>query len=643
MSADVGTARSEASAEEMRAGEGGAARRSAFASVPVSDYVTDALALVLLLVSLTLPWTTKNGDLLTAGDVAWVLPVTLISVLSLTLPYLARFGILPAAWTVHSTRRARLWANLPYVLVVVVHLVLDGAGVAGYRGLGTAAALGLAGAVLAATPRRCELGPEEADATAKSTWWTITVAMTLAVVVVMVVWLVLLIIGFFQLPSFQRDTKDLVLLIVEFVAVGLVLLAPALMAVLRRSAAWRNVSTAFGIVLVVVFFVSGPGQTALESLRSFDGRLPVGFTGAGVILLPALAALLASPAVSRSLREQHPVTSWLLTGNAALRFIAIISGALLVVTVVALVSGLALAAGITACVLLLIALLLALIADRALLRNIGEGRKTALIVSGLVLLLGLSLIVTAPITPLIRWVGSGETLTWALVALALGMPILLIVALTGPVAVREFFTTNAPPAHVRTGAYEWAPPAKKPNASDQYAVAPQQDQSGYPAGQQSDYGQPGAAAQGGQVYGQTVYDQNAQSPASQPASPAGTASTSLPQQGSPVAPITTPGSSAGAVAAEPTPTPVSPVQEVAHPQTEAVTDRLDVRDISSGFTPEIAADPATPAAVLAQIVEEAPHLRPEVAANPSTYPALLDWLRELGDPAVDEALRNRGL
>lgn len=60
-----------------------------------------------------------------------------------------------------------------------------------------------------------------------------------------------------------------------------------------------------------------------------------------------------------------------------------------------------------------------------------------------------------------------------------------------------------------------------------------------------------------------------------------------------------------------------------------------------GFTAAQAADPATPAAVLAQIVEHAPELRAHVAANPSTYPALLDWLRGLGDPAIDAVLATR--
>ena len=60
-----------------------------------------------------------------------------------------------------------------------------------------------------------------------------------------------------------------------------------------------------------------------------------------------------------------------------------------------------------------------------------------------------------------------------------------------------------------------------------------------------------------------------------------------------------------------------------------------------GFTWAQAADPSTPAATLAQIVQDAPTLRAAVASNPTTYPTLLEWLGQLGDPEVDAALAAR--
>ncbi len=62
---------------------------------------------------------------------------------------------------------------------------------------------------------------------------------------------------------------------------------------------------------------------------------------------------------------------------------------------------------------------------------------------------------------------------------------------------------------------------------------------------------------------------------------------------------------------------------------------------ASGFTAEMASDPNTALQTLADIAQREPSLRPHIAMNPSTYPGLLEWLAQLGDPAVDDALRRR--
>lgn len=59
------------------------------------------------------------------------------------------------------------------------------------------------------------------------------------------------------------------------------------------------------------------------------------------------------------------------------------------------------------------------------------------------------------------------------------------------------------------------------------------------------------------------------------------------------------------------------------------------------YTAAQASDPQTSGQTLADIAAQRPDLRPAVAANPSTYPALLDWLKSLGEPAVDAALASR--
>jgi len=59
-------------------------------------------------------------------------------------------------------------------------------------------------------------------------------------------------------------------------------------------------------------------------------------------------------------------------------------------------------------------------------------------------------------------------------------------------------------------------------------------------------------------------------------------------------------------------------------------------------TRDLALDPSTAPAQLADIATHRPDLRALVAAHPQAYPALLDWLRGLGDPGVVAAIEARG-
>lgn len=54
-----------------------------------------------------------------------------------------------------------------------------------------------------------------------------------------------------------------------------------------------------------------------------------------------------------------------------------------------------------------------------------------------------------------------------------------------------------------------------------------------------------------------------------------------------------------------------------------------------------AQDPSTSPAELARLAAEAPHTRALIARHPQAYPGLLDWLGNLDDPEVNEALRKR--
>ena len=59
-----------------------------------------------------------------------------------------------------------------------------------------------------------------------------------------------------------------------------------------------------------------------------------------------------------------------------------------------------------------------------------------------------------------------------------------------------------------------------------------------------------------------------------------------------------------------------------------------------GYTAQTALE-TTDQELIAKIAQYAPELRPCIARNPSTYPALVDWLAQLNDPAVNAALATR--
>ena len=59
-----------------------------------------------------------------------------------------------------------------------------------------------------------------------------------------------------------------------------------------------------------------------------------------------------------------------------------------------------------------------------------------------------------------------------------------------------------------------------------------------------------------------------------------------------------------------------------------------------GFTAEQALT-TTDQMQITQIAQCAPELRACIARNPNTYPALIEWLGQLGDPAINAALASR--
>ena len=641
-----------------------AAVASPFAGIPVSDYVRDGVAALLLLVSLALPWDVAHR----ASDKIEVVLLTILSLLTLALPYLARTGVLPTTWTVHTTRRVRLLANAPYVLLVGVYLVVDVVGGGdlgdGWGGVGSAAALGLAGALLAAQPRESELGPRDQDR-AVTDRWLLALLVVAAVLVLAVLLTVVL-----TLTGTRLGGALLVLLVLVSAVFVLALAGLPTYGTWRRSEAARLTLVGLGVILAVAF-VLGSGNNGLVTIEStHGGRF-------GLVLVPALAAIAAAPAVHRAMTAADPVTTWVRVAVHALDLVLVVAGYVAVSAVLTLADGRRGVPVVLAVVIGVLAAVVAFVARRALARDAATGRPLALGGAGVVALLGIVLLV---VTANRVTLGGGVEH----VLLAFGLPLLVVGALTVPREVRAYFAEHRPVPAAGSAqaarAYVWEPPAPKParparvapaaappagaypaaaptgpvaaqqpgegrwspDGGDSTEVLPVQpvepDRSGYAArpGLAPDQGpstavlpayqeeQPGTGpqptAQPG--YGQQGYGQQA-------APQQGYGQHGYDQQGAPQQGYAPQGYDAYAPQGhgqQPAARPQQPSAAPAQPE---------------GFTAAQALDPSTPLEVLAQIVQDAPHLRPQVAANPSTYPALLEWLGNLGDPAVDAALRSR--
>lgn len=570
-----------------------------FADVPVADYVRDAVGALLLLMSLSLPW----DDASRAADRVGVVLATLVALVILAVPYAARVGIMPAGWTVRSTRTARLVAVVPYAVVVALAVMVDLSTAGPGPGLGTAAGLGLAGAALAAQPRACELGPVGQDAADAWTTRSLT-AVGAAAVAIAVLGVVTVAVS---------GVEVLVFLAVLVAGLWLVaLLGWPLLAAIRGSESGRMTLVGLGVALVAAA-VLGSGSHQLPHVTTFAGPGPI------MLLLPLAGALAGSAAAARSTASVAAVERWVEVAGRGLTLLGVTAGAVVVWAVLALASGLSTAGNVVALVLGLLILAAALFGRRALGADAVQGRLPALAAAGLAVIVGSVLVV-------VDGGGASTVSGTAQFLAAFGLPGIVLVALTVPRDVREFFRENRPAPS--TAAYQWqaratgrgAPetPSESAAAAEGAAAEAVED----PIPEQEPERSTGRSRQRGRDAEETSRIT--------PVEPE--------RSGYAARPGLSGYASSGATEAIATPD-----------ETATQVHETDARDDGhtqviapvQGFSEAEACDPTTPLETLARIAAEAPSLRPLIAENPSTYPALLDWLDRLGDPAVDAALARR--
>lgn len=678
-----------------------------FASVPEADYVRDALALVLLLISLALP--AKFADAATPVSDGLYLAAVAIAAVALIFPYASRFGLLPATWTVHRTRAVRLILAVPFVLLylwyaVGAYIFTDSAPL----GVGSAFAVGGAGVALAAQARHSELGAADADKAAGKT--ARLIATVLAVLVA---------VGYVGTAIYLATTQNLngtgiVLILILVLCGGAVVAIPALSVAMKQTRAWASFTAGLGIAVVVFVYLSAKDSGSLVpkfetfalwgEAAIFPVTLSVGF---GLFLIPALGAVVTSPAFLRESKRNSDLEGRLDLAAITLRVIALV-GVAIALTHLAWATlvpsptlrylrdgfvGDNIAAGIAGIVVAVVAF----VALRSFNKNPGTSRVPIII--ALVLTLILSLVINS-LSPY-----SGRSFGQLLLLIAL--PAIGAFAIIGNHASRDFFAqaskSRPEPA---AASYKWTakPAAPAAKVIEAPAAAPV---SANAAGQNhSNFGGPetGSAtvvsgssgvpdSSGGSSAGSSVSapsaatgavsvnaesnfaprDAGVQAPAATPATEGidsvvphtehnDAVAQAQPVQASQPAPSSGETAIIPAIADADLPdeqtvttargrAPHSAQTEIiAQAQDPALQDSAakvagDSADASGaaahGYTEAEAADPSTPAIVLAKIAEVAPELRPALAKNPSTYPALVEWLGQLGDPAVDAALAQR--
>lgn len=465
-------------------------RPNPFAGIPVSDWIRDGAAVVLLLVSLALYWRIGTGgsgffgyELERAATRIDVLLITLLSVISVSVGYLARAGVFGAGMPATRVALIRGLANVPYVIIVLLYIVFDAAQIGGI-GIGAAAAVGLTGALLAGLPRKYEVyTPEFSTVAAKYGYFSVLGLLGFAGLTALLGMIFTLI----QLFEYNLDALRVIGLL--FIALVPVLAAVALAVfVVRRSEVARIIGAAAGFAMVfAAFIVSFSEQGPIETLHNNFGY--------STLVFAIGAAIYTTPGLPFAMRSQPVLNTW----GSVLRLVPILAmagaGLFVVVAVLNLIgskgNSIGYSVGVLVCAVL--AIIGALVMRVQIVANLQRGRMVIALIAGGLVVIGL-------VAVILTGVGYASTaLTYEMseaVLFLLAPGALVLYALFVPKEMREYFASVAP---------------QQPQAA--YGYAPQQGQ--YPADQQYTGQQPYVPAAPA-VQGQPQQDQFQQQPPAQP-------------------------------------------------------------------------------------------------------------------------------
>jgi len=645
--------------------------KAAFANVTESDYVRDALSLLLLCLALTM-----DGAVGRAGDNGIYKLTVLVAALALLLPYLARFSVLPKGWTVAKTRATRIVLALPFLGYVLWAGVVKDIVTDGPIGLAPGIAIAGAGVALAAQARSSELGPVEVDRGAGATARLFAQLTALLMMAGYVGTLIFILIS----DDYSADGKTSALLVVLLVTGAALSLIPAGATLVRNTAAWRSFSVGLGIVIVALLYFTRDGSGSVWSIETYRLLSMSGFDqssgggqlaplalglGIGAFFFPAFAAIVSSPAFKRHTARNSALEERLDLAAIVLRMIACVAALYLIAIAAYLILLDSVSRGyidsftsdsIAAIVVCAIVVVVAVFALRSFGRDPGASRPAIIIALATSLVGGFVLGSVSPF----------DSMDFGKLLLALGLPAIGAYALIGNSASRNYFAQSA---HHRPGprpqAYEWSAPVAAPAPVHQ-TVQPTQPVQPIVVSAPATVSVSSASPELAVPVTRRAVAENSTAPA--PVTSGHRQETAviddLPDEATvakyapPVADVVTDvaageASTTAEAASEQVPhsiedtnvdsqaTQVIAQQSGPESASEGTQVLEAVAPASHGFTEAQALDPLTPALTLAKIAEVAPELRPSLALNPATYPALIEWLGQIGDPAINAALARR--
>lgn len=433
-----------------------------FVGIPGADLARDALALLLLLVSLAMPWdiSATSGVTYATGHIE-VIIVTLLSVLSLSLAYLVRMRTSGTGLSGAQVGLIRAAANVPYAVVVAIYLILDISKVGDKwfeaGGIGAAAVFGLTGAALAGMPRQIEADDTSLGALQAT-------VMRLAVVGLGGLWVVVSFINLINVFADWASAVDDAAITATLVIRVLIVLVPLgllTLGLVLRSAVARTVTVAGGVVMLgaavidwySVWVISGGG---VESVHR-----PV----FGVIAFVTLGALASSHLVRAGMRPMDDAQRYLRSASMLLMAQAALVGATAIITVVLLATDNVSAKGKAIGFLFALVVIGALAGLASVVARTGRPGTQMLVLA----LTGGTLVVGIVAVVLVKDVSSVSMVD---LIYAFGLPLATLVLLLAPGSVRARYNEPIPVASAPVAAAVPPPYVAPASATPPPDVAP---------------------------------------------------------------------------------------------------------------------------------------------------------------------------